>query len=53
MTISVLLVILYRKPFYFARGSEKKLDDQTKCGAAKRDDENPVIVAAAVKEDGV
>ena len=50
MTNSVLLVIIYRAFFCFARGAEKK--SLIKRGAAlqKRDAGIPVIVVAAVKE---
>ena len=50
MTVSVLLVILYRAFFWFARGVEKKLTNQKGCSVAERDDGIPVIVVAAVKE---
>jgi len=50
MTDSVLLVILYRVSFCFARGVEKKLTNQKRCSVAERDDGIPVIVVATVKE---
>jgi hypothetical protein len=50
MTISVLLVILYRAFFWFTRGVEKKIANQKECSVAERDDGIPVIVVAAVKE---
>ena len=50
MTISVLLVILYRAFFWFTSGVEKKIANQKECSVAERDDGIPVIVVAAVKE---
>ena len=50
MTISVLLVILYRASFWFARGAEKKTLIKRGCSVAERDAGIPVIVVAAVKE---
>jgi len=37
MTISVLLVILYRASFWFARGAEKKTLIKRGCSVAERD----------------
>ena len=50
MTVLVLLVILYRASFWFARGAGKKLANQKECRVAERDDGIPVIIVAAVKK---
>jgi hypothetical protein len=50
MTVLVLLVILYRASFWFARGAGKKLANQKEGRVAERDDGIPVIIVAAVKK---
>ena len=53
MTVLVLLVILYRASFWFARGAGKKTANQKECRVAERDDGIPVIIVAAVKNRSV
>ena len=50
MTVSVLLVILYRAFFLFCKRCGEKITNQKGCSVAERDAGIPVIVVAAVKE---